>query len=130
VISVTAQRLDLHALAPGEEVRILTGTNRIQILAADRTGEVSMNLTPTGAGQRWIPEGEIMNRWLRLPSLEPLRMYWLTVHRADPTDRNSTVVQFRDITPGGARKSAKAASRGLFNRRSKRETPGRKLAKG
>jgi hypothetical protein len=117
MIRVNAQRLDLHALDPGEEVRILTGTSGIQIISADRAGEISLGLVPTGSGERWIPEGNVKNRWLRLPSLDPLRMYWLTARRPDPTDRDSTVVHFRDITPGKETEATpKSTGQSLFGR--------------
>lgn len=117
MIRVNAQRLDLHALDPGEEVRVLTGTSGIQIISTDRAGEVSLGLVPTGSGERWIPEGNVKNRWLRLPSLDPLRMYWLTVRRPDPADRDTTVVHFRDITPGNESGNIpEDASRSLLGR--------------
>lgn len=117
MIRVNAQRLDLHALDPEEEVRILTGTSGIQIISADRAGEISLSLVPTGSGERWIPEGNVKNRWLRLPSLGPLRVYWLTVRRPDPADRDTTVVHFRDITPGKEPEVApKDSGQSLFSR--------------
>jgi hypothetical protein len=100
MIRVSARHLDLHALDHEEEIRILAGTTSVQIFSDEHAGDISMNVRPTGSGDRWIEQGGAKNRWLNLASLMPLRMYWLTAHRTDPADRSSVVIQFRDITPG------------------------------
>lgn len=99
MIRVNARRLDLHALEQGEEVRILTGTGNVKIISSGFTGEVSANIAPTGTGERWIEEGGLKNRWLGLPSLHPQRVYRITARRADPADRTSAMIHFRDETP-------------------------------
>lgn len=114
---VSNRRLDLHALDAGEEVRLLTGMSGIQIISTSRAGIIPVNLAPTGIGERWIPDGNVKNRWLHLPSLDPLRMYWLTTWRTDPADRDSTVVHFRDITPGKESEATpKNTGQSLFDR--------------
>jgi hypothetical protein len=100
MIRVSARHLDLHALDHEEEIRILAGTTSVQIFSADHAGDISMNVSPTGSGDRWIEQDGAKNRWLNLTSLMPLRMYWLAAYRADPADRSSVVIHFRDITPG------------------------------
>lgn len=99
MIHVSAQRLDLHALDDREEIRVLTGAGGIQILAGNCTGGVATQIMPTGVGKKWIADENVKNRWLNLAALEPMRLFWLTALRGDPSDRSSTVILFRDITP-------------------------------
>lgn len=98
MIRVSDGRLDLHALETGEEIQVRTGVNVAWVRAGDRAGGVHARVRPTGRGVVWGEEDGWRNRWLNLAALQPSRAYLLKAHRADPRDKSSVVIHFRDIT--------------------------------
>lgn len=97
MLCVSAQRLDLYELAPGEEVRIVAGMGNIRIHS--NHADVTVNTPPRGSGPMWLAEGDKKDRWLNLAALHPLRVYWLTALQGKDGDGNTPRIHFRDVTP-------------------------------
>jgi hypothetical protein len=108
VIRISAKRLDLCALENGEEIRIVTGTTGIQVIAGHRAGDIHVGIAATRKGLLFSKEGQWATRWLNLEALEPRRMYRVEVTRSG----EDMMVDFEDITPGGPASETASGGRG------------------